>query len=208
MRDGRLELVRHFLILGAKNMGLVELAKAIERWECQGVGVWVGVEEQVLEHHPGVFDAAVRAVERFGDTVDAAYLNTVLRRRGTKFLMAQKVRLIVDELNALRDFVVGVGAQHGMRADAPHNSTLGSMANAVPSVGDIVRIRSTPETQSLGLAGLAGQVYGSAAMPSTANMAVIGSPPNDAALNVVIEGQPEDLWFNPELVELVDDPDA
>jgi hypothetical protein len=54
MQDGDLELVRHFLIVGAKDMRLVELAQAIARWEWQGPGVWVHVEPRALESHPGV----------------------------------------------------------------------------------------------------------------------------------------------------------
>jgi hypothetical protein len=110
MRDGDLELVRHFLILGAKDMRLVELAQAIERWEWQGPGVWLHVEPTALEGHPAVFNAAVRAVERLGDTIDVTYLNTELRRFGTDWRVPQKVHHVVDELNGLGRHVLLGGA--------------------------------------------------------------------------------------------------
>ena len=77
------------------------------------------------------------------------------------------------------------------------------MSSPVPSFGDKVRIRSSPETQARGLAGLIGQVFG-ITTPSVTNVAVVGGAPNDTALNVSIEGQSEELWFNPDLVEFVD----
>src|SRR6187431_44357 len=110
MRDGDLELVRHFLILGAKDMRLDELAQAIERWEWQGPGVWVHVDPTILEINPGVFDAAVRAVEKLGDTIDVAYLNTELKRFGTEWRVPQKAHLVVDGLNGLRKHVLLGGA--------------------------------------------------------------------------------------------------
>ena len=110
MRDGDLELVRHFLIVGAKDLGLAELAQAIERWEWQGPGVWTDVEPTALEDHPDVFNAAVRAVESLGDTIDVAYLKVELRRFGLEWQMPQKVHLVVDELNRLRDHVLLRGA--------------------------------------------------------------------------------------------------
>jgi hypothetical protein len=111
IRDGDLELVRHFLILGAKDLGLDEAAKAIERWEWIGPGVWINVETQALVDHPAIFEAAVRAVERFGDTIDIAYLNSVLRRFGTEWLGAQKVLLIVEDIDRLRKHVQEGGAE-------------------------------------------------------------------------------------------------
>ena len=77
------------------------------------------------------------------------------------------------------------------------------MASPRPTFGDTVRIRPTPETQSRGLAGLSGQVFGFTT-PSVTGVSVIGGAPNDRALNVSIEGQSGDLWFNPDLVEFVD----
>lgn len=72
-----------------------------------------------------------------------------------------------------------------------------------PGFGDNVRIRRTPLTESLGLAGLDGCVYGETT-PSVTGVKVIGETEQDFALNVVIEGKEDDLWFAPELVEFVD----
>jgi hypothetical protein len=77
------------------------------------------------------------------------------------------------------------------------------MSNALPSFGDNVRVRSTPETESLGIAGLCGSVYG-VTTPSVTNVVVVGGAPEDVTLNVVIEGRPSGLWLNPTLVEFID----
>jgi len=69
--------------------------------------------------------------------------------------------------------------------------------------GDNVRVRSVPETEALGVAGLSGQVYGETA-PSVTGVAVIGQAKQDYALNVHFEGRKETLWFAPELLEFVD----
>ena len=106
-----LELVRHFLIQGAKDLGLEEAAKAIERWEWIGPGVWINIETQALVDHPAIFDAAVRAVERFGETIDIAYLNSNLRRFGSDWGKAQEVLLVVDDINGLRKHVHDGGAE-------------------------------------------------------------------------------------------------
>jgi hypothetical protein len=106
MQDGDVELVRHFLILGAKDVGLLELAQTIERWEVLGPGVWVDVEPEVLAAHPTVFDAAVRTLEQFGDTVDIRYLNTELQRFCTAWHAPQKVARISAELNRLKQLIL------------------------------------------------------------------------------------------------------
>ena len=111
IRDGHLELVRHFLILGARDLGLDEAAKAIERWEWIGPGVWINIQTQALVDHPDIFDAAVRAVARFGETIDIAYLNSKLRRSGTEWIGPQKVLLIVDDIEGLKKHVHDGGAE-------------------------------------------------------------------------------------------------
>ncbi len=110
MRDGDVELVRHFLILGATDLGLRELAQSIGRWEWQGPGVWIGVEPEVLAEHPAVFEAAIRAVERLGDTVDVRYLKAELQQFGMDWQVSQKVSRIIDELNGLKKHVLSGGA--------------------------------------------------------------------------------------------------
>ena len=110
MHDGDVELVRHFLIVGAKDVGLPELALSVDRWEWQGPGVWIHIDMAPLARHPIVFDAAVRSVERLGDVVDVPYLNTQLRRFGMEWRVAQKVSRIVERLRGLRAHVQRGGA--------------------------------------------------------------------------------------------------
>jgi hypothetical protein len=77
------------------------------------------------------------------------------------------------------------------------------MAGVVPQFGDHVRIRATPLTARLGLAGLIGTVYGETT-PSITGVEVIGDVIDDYAVNVMIERRKEALWFGPQLVEFVD----
>jgi hypothetical protein len=69
--------------------------------------------------------------------------------------------------------------------------------------GDTVRIRTTVETESLGLAGRTGLVYGFTT-PSDTGVQVVGSVAKDIALSVKIDGKDEPLWLDPDLVEFVD----
>jgi hypothetical protein len=69
--------------------------------------------------------------------------------------------------------------------------------------GDNVRVRPTPETKALGVAGQVGQVYGETT-PSITGVVVVGQPVGDCALNVHFDGRTDTLWFAPELLELVD----
>jgi len=71
------------------------------------------------------------------------------------------------------------------------------------SFGDNVRLRSTAETEALGLAGRVGQVYGETT-PSITGVSVVGQLSGDYALNVHFEGRTDTLWFAPELLEFVD----
>jgi|SRR5215213_2823528 len=71
------------------------------------------------------------------------------------------------------------------------------------SFGDNVRVRATPLTEELGLAGAAGQVYGETT-PSVTNVEVIGEIQEDYAINVFFEGRKESFWFAPELLEFID----
>ena len=73
----------------------------------------------------------------------------------------------------------------------------------VISFGDNVRVVSTPETVSLGLAGLVGQVYGQTT-PSYTRVAVVGECSQDYAINVQFEGRSDSIWFAPQLLEFVD----
>lgn len=71
------------------------------------------------------------------------------------------------------------------------------------SFGDNVRVRATPLTRELGLAGMAGQVYGETT-PSVTSVDVIGVIRDDYAINVFFEERKDSFWFTPELLELVD----
>jgi len=67
--------------------------------------------------------------------------------------------------------------------------------------GDSVRIVVTPLTESLGLAGRTGTCFGFTT-PSVTGVEVVGGPAADLAFNINFdEGDVDDAWFSPELVE-------
>jgi len=70
------------------------------------------------------------------------------------------------------------------------------------SFGDRVRIRESPETLAVGVAGLEGEVYGFTT-PSTTGVQVIGGAPDDYALNVSLTPTDATLWFHPDLLEFL-----
>jgi|GEM_PF-1467179 len=72
-----------------------------------------------------------------------------------------------------------------------------------PTFGDNVRIRSTPETEAVRIAGAPGSVSGFTT-PSVTNVEVIGTLQDDYALAVSIDTTGETYWLPPELVEFVD----
>lgn len=72
-----------------------------------------------------------------------------------------------------------------------------------PTFGDNVRIRHSPETESIGLAGLVGNVHGQTT-PSVTGVEVIGELSSDYAINVFFDDRDESFWFAPALVEFVD----
>ena len=69
--------------------------------------------------------------------------------------------------------------------------------------GDNVRILTSEETMTLGLAGKEGQVFGETT-PSVTGIESIGEPTNDYALNVYFEETDEAYWFAPHLLEFKD----
>lgn len=71
------------------------------------------------------------------------------------------------------------------------------------SFGDNVRVATTPQTVSLGIAGRMGQIYGFTT-PSITDVEVIGSSGEDSAFNVQLEGDSRTLWLAPALLEFVD----
>jgi hypothetical protein len=72
----------------------------------------------------------------------------------------------------------------------------------MPDFGDRVRIKESPETLSARVAGLEGDVYGFTT-PSVTGVEVIGGAPDDYALNVSLPDRDAELWFRPDLVELL-----
>lgn len=73
----------------------------------------------------------------------------------------------------------------------------------MPSFGDRVRIKKSPETIAAGVAGLEGDVCGFTT-PSSTGVDVIGGAPDDHALKVSIDAHDAELWFGPDLVEFLD----
>ena len=76
--------------------------------------------------------------------------------------------------------------------EEPHDNLIGC-----------VRVRSTPVTVPLGLAGLVGQVYAET-RPSVMGVEVIGGTGEDYAINVALADKAETLWFSPDSLEFVD----
>jgi hypothetical protein len=71
---------------------------------------------------------------------------------------------------------------------------------------DLVRIRSTPETEALGYAGRSGEVMGET-MPSKSRVTdVIGAAEEDYAINVWFDELRTQAWFAPHLIEPVNSP--
>jgi hypothetical protein len=69
--------------------------------------------------------------------------------------------------------------------------------------GDKVRVIANPLTESYGVAGRVGTVYGQTT-PSVSGVEVMGSAESDYAVNVSFEDPTADFWFSQELLELVD----
>jgi hypothetical protein len=71
--------------------------------------------------------------------------------------------------------------------------------------GEKVRIRSTPLTESKGLAGLVGQVHGWTTPSVTGPWIeeIIGDLKQDYAVNVHFEKLGKGFWFSEDLVELI-----
>lgn len=76
-------------------------------------------------------------------------------------------------------------------------------SEAPVSFADKVRVRTTPETETRGVAGLVGVVYGET-RPSVTGVAVIGAVMSDYAVNVHFEKRKETLWFAPEPLEFAE----
>jgi len=68
---------------------------------------------------------------------------------------------------------------------------------------DNVRVRSTPATEAIGIAGRLGQIYGETT-PSSTGIEVFGEHARDYAISVHFTDPDCDFWIAEELVEFVD----
>ena len=71
------------------------------------------------------------------------------------------------------------------------------------SFGNKVKIKNTPETEMIGLAGKIGEIYGHTT-PTVTGVEVIGQTDKDFALNVYFEDKKEAFWFDENLIEELD----
>src|SRR5215212_5493252 len=67
------------------------------------------------------------------------------------------------------------------------------------AIGDILRVRTSPETSALGLAGLTGEARGQS-IPSVSGVEVIGRPIDDWAIHVHFGECDAGHWFAPHLL--------
>ena len=77
-------------------------------------------------------------------------------------------------------------------------------AGSMIDFGDRVRIRSTPETVSAGIAGKSGVVYGWTTPSLGYAEGIIGSPVDDRACNVQIDDSQDSFWLAEDLLEFLD----
>ena len=68
---------------------------------------------------------------------------------------------------------------------------------------EVVRIKTTSETESVDVAGLEGVIHGETVPSASGVTGVIGSTGEDCAVYVHFEGRGEGYWFAPELLEFV-----
>ena len=71
------------------------------------------------------------------------------------------------------------------------------------SVGDRVRVRSSMETEKLGLAGVTGEIRGQS-MPSATGVEMLGTSITDRALYVAFPQRNTAMWIAPDLLEKVE----
>ena len=69
--------------------------------------------------------------------------------------------------------------------------------------GDKVRILPTLATETAGISGLLGCIYGET-RPSVTEVSVIGELSDDYAVNVFVEKLNKDFWLDPSLVAFVE----
>ena len=71
------------------------------------------------------------------------------------------------------------------------------------SFGNKVRIKDSPLTEEKRVAGKIGEVYGQTT-PSMMDIEVIGTPKKDVAVNVYFDDLNTSFWFDPDLLEAID----
>lgn len=67
-----------------------------------------------------------------------------------------------------------------------------------------VRVLSTPETKSLGLAGLVGEVMGETKPSASRGGNIVGGDGADYAISAWFEERQQQHWFHPDLLEHAD----
>ncbi len=72
------------------------------------------------------------------------------------------------------------------------------------SFGNKVKIKNSADTDSKGLAGKIGDVYGQTTS-SMMDFEIIGTPKEDVAVNVYFDDLKTSYWFDPDLLENIDD---
>jgi hypothetical protein len=107
MRDGDVALVRHFLIEAARQLGDEPLASAINGWQYQGPGVWVGIDETLLAGLTAVFPKGIEAAESLGDQIAVDYLNREVQLPGGRWLKPQATSDVAALIRALEDHLRG-----------------------------------------------------------------------------------------------------
>lgn len=70
--------------------------------------------------------------------------------------------------------------------------------------GNKVRIVDSPFTRAKGLAGKFGEITGQTT-PSMMDFEIVGTPKEDVAIHVHFEDLESDYWFDPDLLENIDD---
>lgn len=69
------------------------------------------------------------------------------------------------------------------------------------ALAERVRVKATPETEALGLAGLVGEVMGETKPSSSGVQDIVGGDAADYAINAWFEERREQFWFHPDLLE-------
>jgi|SRR5581483_9888802 len=101
VRDSDVALLKHFLHEGATRIGDAELAASLCKWEYQGPGVWIGVDERFLSKQERAFEAAAKVVRELGDSIPAAYLNEKAALPRARWFNEVLTSVIIDRLNEL-----------------------------------------------------------------------------------------------------------